>query len=288
MQFDLDGFVFGSTRDEVVILGSGFETGEMDVRDQDTPHPAGDGVWFGRDFLSPPTWQFTLGVRDHSGVDVMPVLWRLAEAWRGDKVRKTPGAVSTLKYCLNGRERVVFGRPRRFAVEGDDAWQRDWKIVTCEFVLSDPRSFSGDERSLRLELGTVQSTDGLTFPADFDWVFAATTVERAGSVVVDSSVGSPFRVHIAGPAAGTARDFRVWSDGWRFEFPTTLGPFGNITVDTLTGTAIRNGQVFGAASARTDWRAELAPGPQDVRFTADDPSGSVTATIYWRDSAPAF
>lgn len=284
MQFSLDGYVFGSLADEVVLLESGMSQGQTEWRTQDTPQPAGDGLWFGRDYVTPPSWVFTLGVR--ADTDVMPVLARLAAVWRGDTVRGTPGRRSELRYNLNGHERVVYGRPRRFAVETDKVWQADWKIVNAEFQLADARAYTGTERALTLGLVNVTAETGLIFPTGFPWRFRANEVTRSGVVTVDSTVGSPFRLVIAGPASGTARDFKVWSAGWRFEFPTTLGPLGTVEVDTATGTATRNGAVFGAASARTDWRAELAPGPQEVQFTADDPSGTVTATIYWRDAEP--
>lgn len=283
-QFDLDGYEFGRWANGVEVLASGLDTGTTDVRTQDAPHPSGDGLFFGRDFLTPPTWTFQLIVK---GDDVMPALWRLAAAWRADQVRSRPGARSRLTYRLNGRERVVYGRPRRFAVEPDVAWQPGLKLVTCEFALADARSY-GPERELLLDLVEVNPTSGLTFPSVMPWRFTATETTRAGVVVVDAAVGSPFAVHIRGPVAGSAHSFAVWSSGWRFELDTWLGPLGNIVIDTGTGVATRNSQVFGAASIRTDWRAELQPGPQEVQFRAEDPTASATATIRWRDAAPTL
>lgn len=270
--------MFGRLRDPVVILDRGVDTGETTLRTQDSEHPAGDGVFFGRDYLAPGLWTFTVAARTRSA------LREFASAWRADHVRSRPGAVTRLDYNVDGTDMCVFGRPGNFAVEPTHAPDPPLFLATAQWRLSDAHSY-GPERSLMLSLVDVDSGEGVVLPEELPWLLSPDTATREGVVVVDSDVGCPFRVHITGPLSGQASDFRVWSDGWEFHLNTYLSIFGNLIIDTATGTATRNSAVFGAASARTDWRARLTPGPQEVRFTANDPSGSSTCTIYWRDAA---
>ena len=285
-QFSMDGYVFGLPSDEVMLLENGLDVGGYDIRSQDRERSSGDGVFFGRDFHTPPTWTFKLGVKAIDG-DVMGALRRLGAVWRGDRFRGVPGAYTALSYRLGGQERVVYGRPRRFFADPDPTWQSDWKMVTADFRLMDSRSY-GPLRSLTLDLVSTASVGGLVFPAQFPWSFSPTEAVRSGAVVVDSTIGSPFVVKIAGPVSGTASNFRISSTGWSFKLDTYLAPAGNIVIDTATGVATRNSSVFGAASAVTDWRAELRPGPQEVLFSADDPTASSTATIEWREAASTY
>lgn len=290
-QYALDGYVFGSLADEVVLLETGVEWGQVGVRAQDVDQPLGDGTLFGRDFLSPPQWTFTLGAR-HS-TDVTPVLGRLLSAWRADATRTTPGARSVLYYRRGGVTRLVYGRPRRFAVESPKTWNPDFRVVTADFQLAEPVAYLAAESSLTLSLVRTSGATGLVFPVVFPVVFGAPASTRAGTVTVGGSTRVPFTVRLNGPVTGSATGFRVESvsgvDPWVLDIPMTLTSGQWVQIDTGTGVTSLNGAPAQIGLGRgTNLAARLSPGPQELVFTATDPSQTSTAVISWyaADAAP--
>lgn len=287
-QWSLDGYVFGSRNDEVMLLEDGLDTGEADYRDQDAPHPGNDTILFGRDLRTPPSWTFTLGALSREG-DVYGVLGRFGAAWSGDRVRSTPGAVCELAYRRNGQTRVVYGRPRAYTVETPTRLQHTFRIVTAQFQLSDARSYAG--AWTEVQLGTVHTTTstGIVFPVVFPVIFGSSPGERAGWVDVASAVETPFTVTITGPSTGVASGFRVASTGWVLDLPLTLRPGQELTVDTATSVVSVDGVPISTGIGRaSNLSARIRPGSQEVTFTANDPSATVTATIRWREAATTW
>lgn len=285
--FMLDGLEFGRADSSIVVLTNGLDVGEWGVRSQDAPSPLGDSTLMGRDFLSPPSWEFTMLVRDDE--NVYTTLGSLAKVWRGDSVRGTPGAVSALAYARAGETRVVFGRPRKFSVEPQKVHNNRYRVVKAEFVLADPLSYSGTEHSLVLDLITTNTTGGLVLPAVLPWALQLSTTERRGIVNINSLLDVPFKVHLRGPVAGQAADFTLSGSDWAMKFTTTLSANGNILVDTARGTVIRNSAPAGGVlSVDSTVTARLSPGVQELVFTADDPSASTYATVTWRTASPVY
>lgn len=287
-QFTLNGYTFGRAEDPVSVLTDGWDTPEYDIRIQDVPASAGDNLYFGRDYFTPPVWTFTLLVKDD--VDVYPELNKLATVWRSDAMRLTPGASTALTFRRGGRDFLVYGRPRKFAVDHGTSMDHTLKVVTATFQLADTFLYGGVEHSVTLGLVTTSSSEGLVFPTGFPWAFESDRQERRGLVTVETALPTPFKVHISGPSTGAASDFQLRStSGWAMEFGTHLSPRGNITVDTSTGHVVRNSAVYGGGiTSRVDYRALLQPGPQEVVFTANDPSYTSTATVTWRDVYPLY
>lgn len=290
-QYDLDGYTFGALGDEAVLLESGVETGTLGVREQDVPQPLGDGVMFGRDYFSPPTWTFTIGVRHPTDVD-QPI-GRLSRAWRGDQNRRTPGAISELHYMRAGKTLVVYGRPGRFAVETPKAYQTDFRIVTCDFRLAEPVAYHATVQTLELTLLRTAIATGLTFPVVFPVVFGSPQGIRQGFATVNGFTQVPFRVRITGPVTGQASGFRVASTGgtgnpWAIDIPATLNANQVVEVDTATGATYVGGVARPIGLGRdTDLNARLSPGMQEIVFTAVDWSMTSTAVLSWRSGSGA-
>lgn len=287
-QFTLNGYTFGRAEDPVTVLTDGWDVSEYDIRTQDVPASAGDSLYFGRDYLTPPVWTFTFAVKDD--VDVYPHLNRLGSIWRADATRLRPGALLPLTFRRGGKEFVVYGRPRKFAVDHGASMDHTFKVVTATFQLADTFLYGADEHSVTLDLVRTSSADGLIFPTGFPWAFQSDSVERRGQVTVSAGLPTPFKVQITGPSVGVASNFTVRSTtGWSMEFGTSLAPRGSITVDTSTGLVERNSAVYGGnIRQRADYRALLRPGAQEVIFSANDPSFTSTATISWRDVYPLY
>lgn len=281
-QFSLDGFIFGSPSDSVVLLSGGWDTASLEYRVQDVPRPLGDGSLFGRDTIEAPTWNFLMGVKHDT--DVYSVLEDLFTAWRADAIRSTPGARSELQYVRNGQHRVVFGRSRNISVEPDETQADDFKVVTAQFTLGDPLSYSLTEQSLSLTQVTTTPGTGLVLPAVLPWSLTASTVARSGIITMGSKVSAPFTVELNGPTIGVATDIRVWSADWTLHFGITLKPGDLFSYDTATGQALLNGRRSMAnLKGKSTARARITPGSNEVILTSSDTSNTTTASIRWRD-----
>lgn len=287
-QWSLDGYVFGARSDPVCLLESGLDLGSADVREQDVPHPATDKILFGRDLRTPPTWTFSLGARDDAG-NVYAVLDEFAAAWGGHAVRGTPGAVAELAYRRAGATRVVYGRPRDWAVETPQVLQHTFRVVTARFQLADANTYSGTRHEVALGTVHTSTSTGVVFPVIFPVIFGSSPGARAGWVTVTSPVPAPFTVTVTGPSTGVASAFHLASAGWVLDVPVTLHPGQTLTIDTGTSTVAIDGVPVSAGIGRSsNLSARLTPGTQEVQFTAQDPSATVSATVQWREASTSW
>ena len=276
-EFELNGYRFGCDNPVTVL---GWDTGVREVRSQDVPRPNAHGLLFGRDFDDTPEWTFTFRAKDRD----FAVAWDRVDEFRTEwQASQRVGEISTLRYGLPGRVRKVYGRPRRFSLDGDAASQgitigRVAGLAT--FQLSDPRSFSADpsgEVSLTL---VPESSGGLVAPL----VSPLTTTRRGGvrAGVVDNpgDAPSPVVVTFYGPVANP----KVYGDGWEIGLTGNLAYDETITVDALGLTVRRQdgANVGGRLTRGTRLnRAALAPGSQEIWFTGADATGTARAVVSW-------
>lgn len=281
--FVLDGYAFGSPDSDVIVLQDGFDTGAASNRTQDAEMPRADGVLFGRDYLDSPTWAFTLGVRG----DAYETLTELATVWRADHIRTTPGAVSTLRFMRGGREYVVFGRPRRFAVVGAPVASDDWQTVEADFKLLDPYVYSGDEQTLSMGLVEDASTGGVVLPETLPWILGPGSGERKGIVTVEGYTSTPLTVRIYGPtAATTLTNPTIKAPGFTVQLNTSIAPNQVVTIDTLSRTVMSDGvSLAGYLSPDSRLGTRLLPGSTEFTFTGNDPSYTSRVEFLWRSAA---
>lgn len=284
-QFTLDGYTFGGVDDDVIVLEDGLDTGSAEIRDQDADMPRGDGSLFGRDTLGSPTWSFTLGVRSDAA-DVYEKLAALANVWRADHNRNSPGAVSTLAFSRNGREQVVFGRPRRFAVVPAKFADPEFQTVEAQFKLLDPFIYSGEEQSLRMGLIETASTGGLVLPETLPWSLAANQGTRKGIVTVGGFTATPLKVRIYGPTVqSTLTNVQITAPGFTLKLNTTIAPNQMVEVDTRTRTVMSDGiSLAGHLSADSRLGTKLLPGSTEFTFYGEDSSYTSQAEFLWRDA----
>lgn len=288
-QFALDGYVFGARSDTVFLLESGLDMGSAEIRNQDQPHPSADAVLFGRDLTTPPAWTFSLGVIVGPGGDLYAAIDGFAAAWSGWAKRSTPGAVSELVYRRNGVTRVVYGRPRAWNIETPKVLQHRVRVLTAQFQLADSRAYSSTLSEVVLGTVHTSTSSGVVFPVVFPTFFGSSPQERAGWVTVTSPVPTPFTVTVTGPSTGVASGFRVESAGWVLDMPVTITPGQTLTVNTASGIVAVNGSPISTGVGRaSNLGALLQPGTQEVQFTANDPSATVTATVRWREASTAW
>lgn len=282
-EFILDGYAFGTPENDAVILASGLDTGSAEVRTQDAN--VRDHTLFGRDYLTGPTWGFTIGVPVE---DADTVVADLARAWRNPAIRNTPGQLSTLQFKRNGREYVIFGRPRRFGLTPDDVASSDWRVIEADFRADSPYMYDNAEQSVTLRLGEQITDSGVILPETMPWLFGGSTASAAAVLNVQTLDPTPFQVIIT-PGSAPLSAISVEGEGWAIDVDTTVNPGSTLVIDTRTSTALVDGaSVAGTLSRRTRLTARLWNGASSVAFTGIDSSGSATATVVWRGSNPIF
>lgn len=284
--FELDGFQFGGENDAVVVQPGGFDPGTTDWRVQDQDSPSGDGVTFGRDLLSGPTWAWTLLTNQYTAADALDSLEAMAALWQGNVNRSVPGAVSVLRYNIGGRTRCVYGRPRRWGMSVTPNLWGGVTPVVADFRCVDALHYDDALRTVNVGVvvGDGASLGGMEAPL----VEPLSTVgggAREGVVdAVGGSAPAPFIALIRGPITNPW----IEGPGWRFDFLTTLASDQTLTVDTRpwAKTALRQdgaslaGTLTRASTALSD--ARLLPGGAWLNFGGIDGTSTATCVVSWR------
>lgn len=290
-----EGIVFGNGTPSVV-LADGLDYGATENRVQDAERPHGDGLLIGRDYLDAPEWSLTIGVGAMSHTDVWPMLYRLQQAWRPES-RKTPGALSVLRFRRRGVTYRLLGRPRKFGISPGKSKNDTFQTVVATFQLASPEYYieedSGSANRQRLVLRLVDppSDGGVILPAELPWILGASSAQRTGEVEVGGYLPAPFTATIHGPTAGTsASGFRLSGDGWQIETSATLAYDRSLIIRTAHQTITDEGgnSLAGTLTRKSRLTARLQPGRQFIKFECDsDVTGSCYAVIDWHNTVPA-
>lgn len=289
MTHQLDGYEFGTREHPVVILTGGYDPGATDSRTQDVENPVGDGNLFGQDWLTAPEMAFSMAVVRDTAEQAHAALAELASAWRADKVRKSPGAVSTLRFYRGGRWWRVYGRPRKFAARPKEFSQERVQLVEATFKLALPvvEVDAGPNNTITLQLVAGPADGGLVLPAEVPFLLQPSSQGRENYTTVKGSVPAAFALDIKGPVSGALTNARVYGPGWSFSIGQPIAWDQTVRIDTRTQTVTINGaQRPGLIGPRDRLTARLALGNQTIGFTGQDPTNTATATLSWRDHLP--
>lgn len=122
----------------------------------DYQNPLSDEIRFGKDFITPATLLFDVGIMDNYALPgySIPGIVRgdtLMEAmhkeWRADEVRQFWGYQKSIIYKRAGQQRRVFGRPRAFSAQPRKD-KPGFYAVTCDYQRSDSFSYDDTEKSV--------------------------------------------------------------------------------------------------------------------------------------------
>lgn len=264
------------------------DLGSIEPTTQDAAYPGGDGVMFGRDFMPGRTITLELGVNAMNEADNLAAHAALAAAWRGDSLRRTPGAVATLALTNGGRTRVVYGRPRNFASTLQIVPQLGYSAATVTFACSDDLFYDQANASVSVPLIPPPS-GGLLAPLASP-LTTAQVVNRPGLVAPGGLTDTWPVITIYGPVTNP----KVTLTGqWFMQFSTTLAFDQSLTVDTRpwARTVLRNDGASLAGSLTRDSvplsRASV-PGATstEVVYSGTDITGTSHISVTWQDAYP--
>jgi hypothetical protein len=280
-QFEINGVVFGKGC-PVAADAEGFDTGVDSHEAQDAFNAFNDSLSFGRDAVNPSQWAWAAHTdKALTPGEALEAGRQLGVAWNDRVLRQTPGAVAALRYCIDGRTRVVYGRPRSFAQVMSNQIIYGVIPMNLEFQRADTLHY-GDELHTFSVSGRPSTIAGFKTPIK-------TPLTTIGAVpTTDSLPGfggdapAPFEATFTG---GT--NPKLFTDAWEIQLDTSLADEQSITVSTYPWgiRAIRDdgARMPGVLSMKTRLsKARLDPAGESLRFSVVDSSGRASCTIAWR------
>ena len=277
----INGVTFGEGRSFVL---ESVELPQNEYRTQDTENPVGDGMIFGRDRITPGSLTLNILVLGEDSAEVNANLRDLSRAWYRAGDRTKPGNITSMWWEDGGRRRLVYGRPRSFAVVNEHSRQGLIR-VTAEFKLADHLTYDNTTARRRVTVtGVPPISGGLVAPlveplTASGWAARPGLVEDTGG-----DAPTPFQVKFYGPISSPF----VKAKGWSIKLNTTLAWDEVITVDTRLGTVTsnlgRNMKPFLDPKSRLR-DAKLATGSTEFEFGGVDATKTAYVEILWY---PAF
>lgn len=275
-EYELNGFVFGGSKPGKVWVE------RLDIDPAKWTHGHAVNPRTGRrSFVGGATegrdWNFTFSAMTGDLASGRVLLEQASAAFSPLSLFDESDKLLELRYKRGGVVRKVYGRPEPLDFDQNGFFRQGSWTATAKFVAESPFSY-GDEELLVLPI-VATSAGGVAFPTPFPWVLAPGD-PRAGIVVVEGSVPTPFKVKIKGPIQNP----RVYAPGWEIGLTTNLLAGQSVTIDTRTMTVLRNdGKSLAGTLTRKSILedASLVPGNQEIIFSGVDTMGLAEAEIRW-------
>lgn len=276
----------GRTDTEAVLLGPP-DFGDVAIDAADAPRARTDGVSFGTDLFGGRTVTFDLGIARRTEAEALDSLERLRLAWRADSIRKTPGATATLTFRRAGRERMVIGRPRRFA-ENVEHVEEGLVQILADFAAGDDVFYGTTEHVVSVSIAP-STGGGLIAPLAAP---LATTQDsdRSTGMTVGGSLSAWPIIEIDGPITNPVVEVL---GVFRMEFRRTVAEGDTFVVDTApwARTVLLNGSPTTSGLTRASTRlsrAAMPPGDYEVALSGNSPTGTASARVRWREAYPTL
>jgi hypothetical protein len=282
-----DGVAFGLGC-PIEIKSDGWTPGSAELRTQDVDNPGYDGVRPGRTFKGAATWSFSLYTNTESESAAWAAANQLARAWDDEEVRLESGVIVPLQYCLAGKQRVVFGQPRRFTPSPGNTSMGGRIDIEADFLVVDDRSYDAEVQSLNMTLsgdpdpGVVGITTPFTTP--FVMGVAATTAGAQRVLRIRGEVPTPITVKYSGSVTNPV----VAVPGrWTAAVRDVVYAGDPVTVDARPWVRAASRQSGGGVevSPRVTriTKMWLPPGDYPVTFSGESASGA-SALVSWRNA----
>ncbi|MFC8449494.1 hypothetical protein [Kitasatospora sp. NPDC057223] len=288
-QIDVAGILIGHGTNVLIEDIEGI--GTPDKRTGDRPIPAEDGSYPGRDTLSPRALRIDAGIRTPGNPGAAFDQLALLENAADTDVRLTPGATDALRIRRPGQAtRCQYGR--LIGVEATTLARAafGWIPIRINFAGLDPVWYADTPSGLTLPLDvSAQRAQGFTAPLRAPITTGtADPKARPGWAVNGGNRPAWPTIRITGPVINP----RVWITGMPdavLEFAVALGDGETLDVETRPGarTVTRNGLGSAATTLSRASRFDafrIPPGRSEVRWTAQDATGSSRLALTWRDA----
>lgn len=286
-----DGFVFGIGA-EISVDGEGFDPGETDWLTQDAQNTRRGNTSFGRDVPVAKTWVWESHVNRDDVEGAVDTLERFEDAWKPEELVETPQAYTALRYRLAGRDRRIFGRPRRFAAPPTNLILAGYVDVTHDFSLIDSYTYDDIESMAVMPYSSTVEGGGFSFPVTFPIETTPSLGYGGGQLSVGGNARAFPIIRFNGPWLNP----KIVTDDWELTWKGEIGPTGWIEIDTRpwaltvlnqSGASVVGGSGSDQGLDRRTWLEDCWFAPQSspqISFGGSSSSGAATAVIRWRNT----
>jgi hypothetical protein len=259
------------------------DLGPETVEESDIDNPVFDDTYAGVDFYRAPTWTFEIVVEGDTPAQVLDRVGQVKAAWRNQAVAKKGGATSELRVRTAGRERLVYGRPRRFACNPAGTALQGFAIIDCDFKLMDPIIYDSTWQSRDLTI-VPPLMRGLKEPLNEPLSTGGYAIRQGVIDQIGGTAPTPFWVDIkAGMGPLSRPSFSI--GGYKYEFNFTLPAGRTLQVDSRRGIANVGGTShLSAMTRRTRLKGVRLPatGGTEISFGGVDDTGTASCRFWWR------
>jgi hypothetical protein len=284
-QFEMDGYRWG-LHCPISTDAQGFNPGNNGWLTQDQNSTLTGANMMGRDVRQAQTWSWILHVDQDSPETALAELAAMGSRWMGGVVGfRNARDVKMLRYCVAGRTRVIFGRPRNFDYAPDNRLLSGYMPPSATFQKADALHYDDVEQSADLTLGAVKP-GGFEWPASFPITFTRDAdYVPPWAVVVGGDAPTAPVIEFTGPVLNPA----IQVGAYKLALSGLLPEGAKIRIDARPwANTIRRS---GAASPNLQLSSQsrlssmrLLPGAYDAVFTGVDATGSARCRILWRDA----
>ncbi len=280
-QFEYEGVVFGIGT-ALSVDAEGFNPGVNSFTSQDVENGFTDSISMGRDSVAPSEWTFEAFTTGDTPAEARAAIRALGRVWNDPELRRAPGEVRPLRYCIDGETRVVFGRPREFGQTLSNKILHGEIPLELHFQPADTLSYADEEVTLDV-LDAPVVTDGFTTPFTTPLLTKAAAPVSGSLPAFDGDIAVPLAVTFTGPALNP----RIYTTEWQLGLSIALAEGESVTIETypwnvrtLRADGVRMPGVMSTASRPS--LARLRPQGETIRFHALDSSGTASCQIRFR------
>lgn len=289
-----DGAPFGIGL-EVGLDDTGFAPGSTDWAVQDGTNSQNGVTSFGRDRLTGPSWSWQLHVNRSNTEEALATLRAFRTAWHWLHGRDTPGMVTALRFQLEGEQRRIYGRPRRFEAPPDNKILGGYVPVSVDFKCADGFVYDDVMKSVTVQLGqaledeNVDDGGGFVFPVTFPTVTLPPTRQQTQVNIGGDAPAYPI-IRFDGPVVNPG----FITNGWALTLDYTIpaGQFVEIDTRPWRMTALLNNHPDASVAGFLGRRQRMSqirfqPGRFEGKFIGFS-SGVATCTIRWASTYNSY
>lgn len=289
MQFEIlpyaeaeQGVIFGIGCN-VSVNDDGWKPGGPDWYTEDSNNPINGAMQFGRDHPLATSWQWGMHVNRDQVANAAASLAELAAAWRAPHIRQEIGAVLAVRYQFAGRTRRVFGRPRRFEYEPNNAILNGFIPISADFQCVDCYTYDDVEQAISMSLELLPA-GGMVFPTTFP-TSPLPSGNQNSAIIVDGDADAYPIIRFEGPITNPSLETAEWE--LSLDMQLNDGDYVEIDTRPWVQTALLNGDVSVAgALGKRQWLSHmsLSPGQHDFRYRGSAGSVGAACEVRWRSA----
>jgi hypothetical protein len=280
-----DGFVFGIGATVSVDGEDGLDTGDAEWLTQDSQNTRRGVNVPGRDVKGAKTWTWSSHVNQHDVESALETLEDFETAWDPEELVLKPGAVTAVRYCVGGRNRRIFGRPRRFAAPPSNRILNGFVPVTHDFQMVDAFTYEDQASTVTIPFASEPGVSGIKFPV----VLPTLTIPRDETQQA-FYVGGSRRTYPVIRFYGPWTNPSISTDDWQINYKGSVANGGFVEIDArpwVQTTLNHSGASAVGGLEKTFHYEDIWLRPKtnvQVRLGGVATGAGAFATVTWRDA----